>query len=308
MKEQKITLKSNYDGLILQGVIFEPDEKAKGVVQIQHGMAEFKERYAEFMRFLVSNGYVAVCFDQRGHGDSVVSEEDWGWFHDFDGVAFVEDAVQVTKEMRRLYPNLPITLLGHSMGSMIVRCYIRENDDLIDKLIISGSPSKNPLAGTAIALTKIIRLFKGERHRSKLLSFLSTGKGDKYFKGEPKGAWLSRNYECTKSFHANPKGGFTFTCNGFENLFNLMKRTYRKKGYQVKNPDLPIKFLSGEKDPVLIKSGKFGQTIDFLYSVKGEKGGYKNITGKLYKEFRHEILNEIGREEVYADVLEFLNA
>ena len=302
MKRQEITIQSHFDNLTLHGLLIEPNETPLGVVQIQHGMCEYKERYEEFMCFLAENGYAAVCYDQRGHGDSVKTTEDWGWFGDREAKAFIDDAVQMTEDIKQRYPDLPITLIGHSMGSMIVRCYIQEHDDLIDKLIVSGSPSKNPFAGLGIGLAKLVRLFKGDRYRSKLLAYLSTGKGDKLFPGEAQGAWLSKNYECTESFYKNPKGGYKFTCNGFENLFKLMKRTYTKSGYKVKNPNLPIKFLSGEKDAVLMGEGKFGQTIDFMYRV-----GYTNVTGKLYKGLRHEILNEIGREEVYEDVLAFLS-
>ncbi len=308
MKKELFSLKSDYDGLLLHGVVVEPTAQARGVVQITHGMCEYKERYEPFMDFLAQNGYIAVCYDQRGHGDSVESQEDLGWFRDFDGKAFVQDAVKVTTWIKERYPNLPITLFGHSMGSMIVRCYIQEHDDLIDKLIVCGSPSKNPLVGVAILLVKLVRLFKGERHRSNMLAYLSTGKGDELFPGEGKGAWLSKNYECTNAFYANPKGKHKFTCNGFENLFKLMKCTYTKKAYKVKNPNLPIYFVSGEDDAVKGSAGKWGQSLDFLYRVGGKDNKYRKVTGKLYKGLRHEILNEPEAEIVYSDLLKFIES
>ena len=105
------------------------------------------------------------------------------------------------------------------MGSMIVRCYIQEHDDLLKKLIVCGSPANNPLSSVAIALTKTIALFKGDKHKSKMLAYLSTGKGNDRFKGEGKGAWLSHNRENIEAFYAHRKGKNRFTCNGFENLF-----------------------------------------------------------------------------------------
>ncbi|MBR2647107.1 MAG: alpha/beta fold hydrolase [Clostridia bacterium] len=304
MNKIPFSVQSDYFDVTLQGVIYEPDgsaQKFKGVVQIVHGMCEYRERYDDFMRYLVGNGYVAACYDQRGHGDSVETAEERGWFGDRDGVAFVEDAVKVTKLLRERYPQLPLTLFGHSMGSMIVRCYLREHDELIDRLIVSGSPSKNPLAGTAVLIAKTLSVFKGERHRSKMLSYLSTGKGDKKFPKEPKGAWLSHNRKNIDEFYSNPKGGFRFTCNGFENLFKLMKRTYQKKGYQVKNSSLPIHFVSGERDAVAVSVDKWTDSVEFM-----SKLGYKNVTGKLYYDLRHEILNEPSNKEVYADLLAFI--
>ena len=301
MTKKDFTVLSNYDGLELKGMIYEPDGKAKGIVQILHGMCEFKERYTDFMRFLSGNGYIAACYDQRGHGDSVKSEEDLGWFGDTKAKAIVDDAVQVTQYLRSQYPNLPLTLFGHSMGSMVVRCYLHEHDTEIEQLIVCGSPSKNPFVGMAIGLTKCIALFRGARHRSKFLSYASTGRGNKRFKGEGKGAWLSQNRKSIEKFYANPKSKHKFTCNGFENLFRLMKGTYQKSRYQVRNETLPILFLSGDRDVVIGDPYRWQQSVDVLIEV-----GYQNVTGKLYTDLRHEILNEYAHQQVYRDILGFL--
>ena len=301
MIKKEFTVVSDYDGLNLQGILYEPENTPKGIVQLVHGMCEYKKRYEPFMQFLCKNGYVAVCYDHRGHGYSVASDDDLGWFHDFKGKAIVEDCAKITKHVKTLYPDLPVTLFGHSMGSMVVRCYLREHDDLIDKLIVCGSPSANPLAGTAVLLAKTIRLFRGQRHRSKMLSYLATGKGSAEFKKAGKGSWLTRDTEVAKAFLSDPKCGYTFTVNGFENLFNLMKYTYKKRGYQVQNPSLPIHFISGSDDAVLVDEMKWFKAVEFLRGV-----GYESVSGKLYEDMRHELLNEIGKEEVYADVLAFI--
>ncbi len=301
MKKKNFTLQSAYDNLPLAGVIFVPSETPKGIVQLVHGMAEHKGRYAEFMEFLATNGYVAVCHDHRGHGESMATEADKGWFGDYSGRAVVEDTVAVTKYIKEAYPNLPLTLLGHSMGSLIVRNYIQEHDDLCDKLIVCGSPSANPLAGTAIFLEKTIRLFCGARRRSKLLKYLSTGAGAKKFHADGKNGWLSRNKESVAAFDGDEKCGFIFTCNGYENLFKLLKGTYAKKRYEVKNPCLPIHFVAGGEDPVIVSDLKWLKAIEFLRAR-----GYLEVTGRLYEGMRHEILNEIGRDEVYNDLLAFI--
>ena len=300
MTKTNFTVTSDYDGLALQGIIYAPDSKRKGVVLIVHGMCEYKERYADFMKFLSTYGYVAVCYDQRGHGDTV-PPEDYGWFHDFDATAVVEDILPVLNYVKGEYPDLPVTLFGHSMGSMVVRCFMAKYDDTIDRLIVCGSPSKNPMTGAGILMAKIIRLLRGERHRSKLLAYLSTGKGDKKFKGEGEKAWLSHNRKNIDEYLANPKSNFTFTCNGFENLFKLMRNTYKKKNYEVHNPDIPTLFIAGEKDPVIGTPLAWEQAKEFFSAL-----GYTNVGGKLYPEFRHEVLNEIGHQAVYEDVKAFL--
>lgn len=301
MTEKRFTVVSKYDGVKLSGVLYEPDGEPKGIVQLVHGMCEHKERYLPFLRFLAEQGYIAECHDHRGHGESVEQQADFGWFGDYEGKAVVEDTAQITRYLKTEYPNLTVTLFGHSMGALIVRCFLREYDSEIDKLIVCGSPSKNPLVGIAIGLEKCIRFFRGKRHRSKLLYYLSTGKGDKKFPGEGKNSWLTRDKEIVQTYGSDPKSGYIFTCNGYENLFKLMKRTYQKKGYGVENPALPIHFVAGGDDPVIENELKWFQAIEFLRDV-----GYTQVSGKLYEGMRHEILNEVGKEEVYADLLAFI--
>lgn len=303
MEIKNFIIESNFDKLPLHVTVYEPSGEKRGVLQILHGMCEYKERYASFMEYFCRNGFVVVCHDQRGHGDSLKSEDDLGYFYEYSSKAIVEDAAQITQYMKRVYPDLSITLFGHSMGSMVARCYLKEHDALINKAIICGSPSKNSLAGVAILLTKCIRLFRGGKHRSKMLAYLSTGKGDKNFKGEGKGAWLSQNRESIETFYSNRKGRERFTCNGFENLFKLMKYTYKKKGYQVQNPALPIHFVSGSDDAVMGNEMKWFKAIEFLRKV-----GYENVSGKLYKGLRHEIFHDVDKDEVLADLLAFLSA
>lgn len=303
MQTKQFTLTSDYDGLTLHVSVIEPDGEKKGVIHILHGMCEYKERYEEVMRFFAQNGYVVACHDHRGHGDSVLRKEDLGYFYETKAEAIVEDAALVTRKLKADYEGLPVVLYGHSMGSMVARCYLQKHDTLVDKVIVSGSPGKNPLSGVAVALAKLIGAFKGMRHRSKMLAYLSTGKGNDNFPNEPKGAWLSRNRQNIDEFYSNPKGKYRFTCNGFANLFLLMKHTYTKKRYQVQNKGVKILFISGSDDAVLGGEKLWKQMMEMLRQV-----GYTSVEGKLYEGLRHEVHNEIGREEVLADLLQFVNA
>ena len=300
MERKDFTLISESDNLTLHGTVYEPNGEIKGIFQILHGMGEYRQRYDELMRFFAENGFIAACHDHRGHGDSVRADGDLGYFYETKSKAIVEDSAQVTKYLQAQYPNLPVVLFGHSMGSMIARCYLQKYDTLVCGAIICGSPAKNSFTGVAIALTKCIALFKGDHHRSKMLAYLSTGKGNDNFPDEPKGAWLSRNRKNIDEFYSHPKGKFGFTCNGFENLFRLMKNTYTPKAYRVQNPKLPIFFVSGGDDAVLGSEKQWLAAMEML-----KKAGYTNVTGKLYKGLRHEIHNELENAEPLADLLGF---
>lgn len=305
MQKREFTLQSKYDNLALSCAEYAAEgvtqTNAKGVVQIVHGMCEYKERYEGFIDYLTRNGYIVFAHDHRGHGGSVTANENLGYFGDKKGEAIVDDAALVTDEIRRLYPGLSVTLFGHSMGSLVVRAYIQKYEEKIDKLIVCGSPSKNSLAGFGLMLNGVISAFRGEKYRSRLMANASTGGGDDKFPGEGKNAWLTRDKTVVEKYNADEKCNFVFSCNGFSNLLHLVKNAYKKKKYPAKHSDLPIFFMAGADDPVIGSEKKWLEAQQFLRDV-----GYKNVTGKLYPKMRHEILNELGKEEVYADALAFI--
>lgn len=305
MQKREFTLQSKYDNLALSCAEYAAERvtqtNAKGVVQIVHGMCEYKERYEGFIDYLTQNGYIVFAHDHRGHGGSVTANENLGYFGDKKGEAIVDDAALVTDEIRRLYPGLSVTLFGHSMGSLVVRAYIQKYEEKIDKLIVCGSPSKNSLAGFGLMLNGVISAFRGKKYRSRLMANASTGGGDDKFPGEGKNAWLTRDKTVVEKYNADEKCNFVFSCNGFSNLLHLVKNAYKKKKYPAKHSDLPIFFMAGADDPVIGSEKKWLAAQQFLRDV-----GYKNVTGKLYPKMRHEILNELGKEEVYADALAFI--
>lgn len=305
MQKREFTLQSKYDNLALSCAEYTAEgvtqTNAKGVVQIVHGMCEYKERYEGFIDYLTQNGYIVFAHDHRGHGGSVTANENLGYFGDKKGEAIVDDAALVTDEIRRLHPGLSVTLFGHSMGSLVVRAYIQKYEEKIDKLIVCGSPSKNSLAGFGLMLNGVISAFRGKKYRSRLMANASTGGGDDKFPGEGKNAWLTRDKTVVEKYNADEKCNFIFTCNGFSNLLHLVKNAYKKKKYPAKHSDLPIFFMAGADDPVIGSEKKWLEAQQFLRDV-----GYKNVTGKSYPKMRHEILNELGKEEVYADALAFI--
>jgi len=298
---KEITITSNQDNLKLSVLMYIP-EKIKAIVQIAHGMCEHKERYEKLMKFLCDEGYLVVANDHRGHGDSVKSENDFGYFYDDTGEYLVEDLHQITNYLKDEYPNLPVYLIGHSMGSLAVRKYIKKYDADIDKLIVCGSPSQNNLTGFAIFLAKLSTLFTGKHHRNKLLNNISIGAYDKMFKNEPRNSWINSNMEEVRKYNNDPKCGFVFTNNGFFNLFSLLKDTYSKRGWEFKNPNLKILFIAGSKDPVIINESAWLNSMTFLREI-----GYDKIDYILYEGDRHEVFNEKNYQEVFEDVKKFLN-
>lgn len=304
MDKKELKIKSNQDGLELDVLLIKPEGEIKGIVQISHGMAEHKERYEPFMEYLASCGYVAIIHDHRGHGASVKRHEDLGYFYDDQAEYIVEDLHQITTYSKEKYPDKKLILFGHSMGSMVVRKYIKKYDKDIDKLIVCGSPSQNPYAGLALAVVKILKVFKGEYHRSNLIQKLAFGTYNKNIENPiSENAWVCANEDMVKEYDQDELNGFVFTLNGFQNLFTLMRDIYSKQGWNLNNKELPIFFIAGADDPVIISQNDWQKAQHFLQTV-----GYQNVSGKLYPSMRHEILNEKDKKKVFEDVLEWVES
>jgi len=292
---------SKYDDLKLAGALCEPAGEVKGIFQIVHGMAEHKERYFPFMEFLASEGYAAVIADIRGHGESVKDANDLGYLYTGGWKAMVEDMKAINEFAVRQYPGVPVTLFGHSMGSMVVRSFAKRYDALIDRLIVCGSPSDNPAKGAGAALAAIIAALLGGHYRSKLLNAMSFGAYNKPFAAEGEFAWLSRNRANAEAYVADPLCGYCFTANGFKGLLGVMKDCYDPKGWVVAKPEMPVLFISGGDDPCRTDDKAFDSAVDFFKSR-----GYSNVDSKLYPGLRHEILLETEAPTLFDDILGFV--
>ncbi len=299
MKASEYKVRSHFDELDLSILVTAPDsEEPKAVVQFAHGMCEHKERYLPFMEFLSKNGYACIIHDHRGHGQSVKKPEDLGYFHKSGWTAVIGDIFVVNGMGKEMFPGKPIFLFGHSMGSLAVRCFAKRFDDLIDGLVVCGSPSKNPAAGIGLLITRIIASIKGYRHRPQLIQKMSFDGFNKKFEAEGVNAWLSRDRRVVEEYNADPLCGYTFTANGFIGLFNLMKDCYDIEGWQVSRPDMPILFVAGSEDPCIASYKDFISATDHM-----RVAGYSNVKSHLYNGMRHEILNELEKETVWKDVL-----
>lgn len=296
---KKKLLLSNCDNLNLEVIIMEPKEEAKAIIQFSHGMAEHKERYYPFMKYLVSHGYICAIHDHRGHGTSIKELTDLGYFYTKDYNYIVNDLHQVTQYLKETYPDKDIYLFSHSMGTLVSRIYLKKNDMDIKKLVLSGPPTYNKHAHAGLILANVSNIFKGGNYRNEFLNKLTFGTYNKDY--EKENSWLSTNETEVEKYNTSQYCGYTFTNNGFINLYKLMLQAF-KKNYQVNNQNLKIFLIAGSADPVIQSKEKFNELKEFLSKI-----GYSNIKSKLYENMRHEILNETNNELVYEDVLNFFD-
>ncbi|MBR4768882.1 MAG: lysophospholipase [Lachnospiraceae bacterium] len=300
---EEIFLQSTDGETKLHGFVWKPDGEVKCVLQLVHGMVEYIARYDAFAEYLSENGIAVIGHDHLGHGQSVTGEDKLGYFAHEDGAGkLIEDMRLVTEEGKKRYPDVPHFILGHSMGSFLVRRYLSLYSEDVNGAIIMGTgfiPA--PIAFVGKTVAKIDRKFKGEFHRSKTLTALALGSNNKPF--EPARTpvdWLSRNEENVDRYMADPLCGYLFTTSAFVDFFTFIGEDAKKKNVEAIRKDLPILITSGELDPV---GGK--KACESLYG-QYLKAGLKNVRLKLYPEDRHEILNEVDRKTVYKDLKAWL--
>ncbi|MDF2606077.1 MAG: alpha/beta hydrolase family protein [Bacillales bacterium] len=275
----------------------------KGIVQIAHGMSEHAGRYEYFAKMLNKAGFVVFANDHRGHGKTVSSTEDLGHVANYDGFyTMVDDLYEITSEIKRSYPNLPIILFGHSMGSFLVQNYIQKYRNAINYVILSGSNGKQgPLVFLGILLAKLMITFKGNRYKSKLLNNLTFGKFNNYFSPvRTEFDWLTSDSVEVDKYINDPLCGQIFSVRSFYDLFKGTQTLFYNVDKIVKN--LPILIISGENDPV----SNFGKGIHDLVLIY-KNVGLSNIKYILYKNSRHELLNEVNKEVVITDTINWIN-
>ena len=282
-----------------------PENEIQAVLQISHGMLEHMERYEEFANYMAEHGVLTVGNDHIGHGSSVLNEECRGYFAEEDGnMALIEDMHSLMSIIKSEYPDKPYFILGHSMGSFLTRQYITLYGNEIEGAVISGT-GQQPLGliKFGIFVTKFIALFKGWSYRSKFVDFLALGSNNNKFKpARTKFDWLTRDADIVDNYISDFRISFIFTLNGFYNMFNGILRMNEQKGLANIPKDLPIIFISGGKDPV----GNFGKDVTKAFNIY-KNLNLSNISMKLYDDDRHEILNELDREQVYEELLMWIN-
>ena len=278
--------------------------QTKAVVQIVHGMVEHIQRYDSFARFLIEHQIAVIGHDHLGHGYSVKEPDDFGYFSDKDGSnVVIRDMYQVTRYARKRYPGIPIILLGHSMGSFFTRKYMTVFGNRINGVILLGTGYHGFVeAAAGRTLADVIGKIKGRHYRSQLLYKLMLGSMNRRIETvRTPYDWLSRDTKIVDQYEKDERCQFQFSSGACSDFFQILAELAWKKYFQRIPKLLPILLASGKEDPV----GNYGKGVEKVYKQFSDLG-IRDLEIKLYDDMRHELLNEIGKEEVYEDILFWL--
>ncbi len=305
MKKKKVIYFPSADGrTTIHAVYYIPDSPPAAILQISHGMVEFIERYEEFAHFLNTRGILVAGNDHLGHGESILSERDFGYFAAENGNdILIEDLHRLTLMLKEAYPNLPFFLLGHSMGSFYARQYLCLYGKELSGAIIMGTGHQPlPLVYGGLFLTRLLASFKGWRSRSPLIEKVVFDSYNKAFApARTDKDWLTRDTAMVDAYLADKRCTFTFTLNAYYNMFKGISRLHRQAFLGQMPKELPVLFTAGKQDPV----GDFSRGV-LKAANTFKKAGMKKVDVKLYEDDRHEILNELDRRQVYSDLARWL--
>jgi len=281
--------------------LWDPEGSPVGVVQIIHGMGEHGGRYGEIARRMTREGYLVVATDHRGHGQSVETVDELGEI-DFPFDIFIEDEIELTEILKSRYPEIPLFILGHSMGSFIAQGHMKRSNSEVEGYILSGS-CRTPYLKTAMGSTlgRIIEV-AGKNKKSKLMDkLLFAGYNNAIKERVTSFDWLTRDIDVVARYIEDPYCGFVYTAGFYASFLAYLSKLFHKHDFDTLNRDIPILIISGERDPV----GLYGRGVGKLYHFY-KKLGYTNLQMRLYSGGRHEVINEINRVEVHEDIFKFL--
>ncbi len=278
-------------------------EKARGVVQIIHGMTEHARRYDYFAKKLVEEGFIVYAHDHRGHGNTA-SEDSRGYIGEKDGFDLkVKDVKEYFDIIKKENPDLPIIIFGHSMGSFVSQRFIQSYGDEIDGVILSGTNGKPmSLTKVGIAISKIEVMLRGRKAKSKLMDKLSFGNFNSQFKeNRTDFDWLCSVDEEVDKYINDEQCGFICSTSFYYDLLRGLWTIHKKENLDSIPKHLPVYILAGDKDPV----GNNGKGIISLHNDY-KKLGLTEVSYRLYSNGRHEILNEINKDEVIGDIINWI--
>ena len=276
-----------------------------GVVQLVHGSCEHSARYRDFAHYLTNQGYIVISNDLRGHGQTAKNVNDLGYFADDKGwETLVADLKEVNRSIKTAYPDQPVFMIGHSMGSFLARHYSLVNGDTIDGLVAIGTSHQSKLElQFGILAAQLGMKWKGKK---KTGHFLNKFTYEVFNKGinpaRTKSDWITRNEQIVDEFIADERCGFIFSHSAFRDMFTGLLFITNDQNIQKGPTHLPIYLLSGLEDPVSSK----GKQVKKAYQAY-KNYGYEHVSMKLYPDMRHEILNELGNKTVYQDIVNWLH-
>lgn len=274
-------------------------DSPRAVLQLVHGMSEYIGRYNEFARFMVENGFVVYGHDHIGHGESINSKDDLGYFAPKNGYrCLVDDVYKLSRITKDENPGLKHIVLGHSMGSFVSRLYAASYPNDADAVIFCGTSGTNPASGAGIAVTNIMSAIKGDHYRSMFINRLAFGSyNSKINSPETDFDWLSADKNNVAEYIKDDMCGFSFTLAGFGDLFGVLSEVSKPDWAGRLSKTVPVLLISGADDPV----GSYGKGVTEVRDRLTAAG--VDCTMILYEGMRHEILRETQRQKVWSDVL-----
>lgn len=290
------------DGIhTLMGKVYLPEGEPKAFFHLVHGMTEHIGRYDAFLTRMAEEGYLAFAYDHLGHGKTGDADHSLGFIAHRDGWrTLVRDVAVFARAVREEYGAKPYYLLGHSMGSFVVRL-VTTLEEAPEKLVVMGTGGPNPAAGAGILLAKCIAGIKGERSVSPFLEKLTFGSYNSRF-GEDGGAWLTKDKAVREFYRQDRFCTFHFTVSAMADLMTLTKNCNAASWFRSVPKGMPLLLVSGTQDPV----GDYGKGVEKVYENLVKNGCL--VEKHFYENCRHEILNDSCREDVIRDILAFLTA
>lgn len=287
--------------------VYAPAQDApRGVVQLSHGMIDYVGRYEALAEFLCSAGYVLAGNDHLGHGRTAEdTPDDYGFFADRDGVGcLLSDLNKMNALLREKYPSSPIFLMGHSMGSFLSRLYAAKYPETICGHIIHGTGGPmGAILPMGKLLVKLNSLLRGKRNRSKFVAQLAfAGYNKRFGKDEGIYAWLTRDISRVSGRSTDSYTNFIFTVSAYYDLFTMVGECNGRKWFRNYPKDMKTLILSGDMDPV----GNYGKGPSYVYK-KLIDCACTNVELKLYEGARHELFNELCRDQVFSDIQRWLD-
>lgn len=284
--------------------MFIPDGEVKGVVQIAHGMCEYFERYTEFAAYLCEHGYAVCGNDHLGHGGSVNDASEYGYFSEENGWQnAVEDMYALTKLAKERFSDKPYILLGHSMGSFLARAYVTRHGSMLDAAVFCGTKGEMKGIPALLAVIEMMKSVFSDNFHSRLLDKLAFGLYNAKIKPHrTRYDWLSRDEKIVDKYAKDDKCTFIFSLNGFENLMKVLWYVSDDKWFETYPKDLPTYLIAGSADPV----GNYGKGVLSVFNRLFVQNC--DVEMKIYRGARHELLNETNKQEVYEDVLSFIES
>ncbi|WP_028830316.1 alpha/beta fold hydrolase [Proteocatella sphenisci] len=304
MDYSEFDFKSYTDDVRITCYKFMPESKAKAIIQMSHGMSEKALRYTPVIESLVSEGFGVYINDHRGHGKS--AHKKFGYMGEGDVfLKMVRDMRSLNHILTRENPGVPVVLLGHSMGSFLSQRYIQIYPETVDMLLLSGSNGKNqiPVSKAGKIVARIMMIALGTEKEADFIRDAQDLFFNKKIRNrKTKSDWLTTKQSEVGRYEQSNDMGFSFTTSAYYYLFKGITQNFNSRNLKIIPKEMPLFIFSGDRDPV----GDYGKGLENLEHMY-KRAGLKNVVLKLYKDKRHEIFNEVNREEVIKDVAEFIS-